>query len=159
MIEQSYQTHIAAVGSWHYLPVPEPHALTFREAGHKRVLCSLNGEEPFHCALARQKDRGYYIMLSKRRLKEHNLERGDEADVQLTEDRSEYQAPMPEALDEVLKSDFEGYEVFQSLTPGKQRSIIHMIRRIKSMDLQIERALTIIENLKLGIRNNKDLTK
>lgn len=159
MIEQSYQTHIAAVGNWHFLPVPDREALAFRDAGHKRVLCSLNGEAPFHCALARQEDRGYYIMLSKRRLKEHDLTRGDEVDVQLTEDQSEYQAPMPEALDEVLKSDYEGYRVFQSLTPGKQRSIIHMIRRIKSVDLQIERALTIIENLKLGIRNNKDLTK
>jgi len=159
MIEQKYQTHIAAVGNWHFLPVPDEEAQAFRDAGHKRVLCSLNEEDPFHCALARQKGRGYYIMLSKRRLKEHDLKRGDEVAVKLTEDQSEYQAPMPEALDEVLKSDYEGYQVFQSLTPGKQRSIIHMIRRIKSVDLQIERALTIIENLKLGIRNNKDLTK
>jgi len=128
MIVQAYTTHIAAVGNWHFLPVPEREALVFREAGHKRVLCSLNGQETFHSALARQKDRGYYIMLSKRRLKEHDLKRGDEVTVQLTEDQSEYQAPMPEPLDEVLKSDYEGYQVFQSLTPGKQRSIIHMIR-------------------------------
>jgi uncharacterized protein YdeI (YjbR/CyaY-like superfamily) len=65
----------------------------------------------------------------------------DEFQVTLQEDHSPYQADIPESLQEVIFSDEIGADIFHSLTPGKQRSIIHMISRIKSISLQVEKPL------------------
>lgn len=159
MIKEVYHTRIEADSSWHYLPVPQKVARTFFNAIEKRARCSINGKKHFPCALLNHHQRGTYIMLSKKRLSETGLSLGDEVRVELVQDHTEYQADLPEVLREVLLSDAEGYAIFQSLTPGKQRSIIYMIHNIKSVNLQIEKSLTIVDNLKAGIRHNRELTK
>ncbi|NRB63410.1 MAG: hypothetical protein HRU40_10375 [Saprospiraceae bacterium] len=75
----------------------------------------------------------------------------DEFQVTVQENHSPYQADMPESLQEVIFSDEIGADIFHSLTPTKQRSIIHMISRIK--------AITIMGNLKASVRKTKDLIK
>lgn len=98
-------------------------------------------------------------MLGKKTLKAIQLEPDQKVVIELIPDNTKYQAVIPEALEEVLKSDFEAYEKFHALTLGKQRSIIYMVTGVKSQDKQIERALKIMENIKMGITNNRELLK
>ena len=58
---------------------------------------------------------------------------------------------MPEELSAVLETDEEATLVFEKLTPGKKRSIIHYIATAKQTDTRISRALKIVDFLKMGI--------
>jgi uncharacterized protein YdeI (YjbR/CyaY-like superfamily) len=44
---------------------------------------------------------------------------------------------MPEVLETVIEQDEHLKAIFESLTLGKQRNIIHQISRIKDIDKQI----------------------
>ncbi len=140
-----------------YINIPEDVATKFIDEGNKRVICNIDDRFEFHCAILRSKSTGYYIMMGKKILKNGNLAKGQEIEVNLFPDTTQYQSEIPEELEEVLKSDFEGYEKFHQLTPGKQRSIIYLVTAVKSPNKRIERALKIIENIKIGITANKEL--
>ena len=67
----------------------------------------------------------------------------DEIQVTLQEDHNPYQADMPESTQEVIFSYEIGTDIFHSFTSGKQRRFIHMISRIKSISLQVEKPLLL----------------
>lgn len=79
--------------------------------------------------------------------------------VQLSEDTSKYGVEMPEEFEAVLQSDPEAFEIFETLTAGKKRSLIYYILKIKNSQNRIDKALLITENLKRGIRDNRELIK
>lgn len=115
----------------------------------KRLIFKVNGKVEFPCGLMAMKNGTAYISINKKRMKEAGATAGDTVLVELKEDKSKYGMPMPEKLNEVLLSDPEGKERFEKLTPGKQRNIIHFVSSIKSSQLKIDRALKLINNLKL----------
>ena len=94
-----------------------------------------------------------YLMLSKANRKALHLEDGDTVKVSMSEDTSKYQAPMTEELEAVLLSDYEAYQIFENLLPGKQRNIIFMIYRITGSQKRVNAALNAMENLKMGNLN------
>lgn len=91
-----------------------------------------------------------YLMFSKAKRKELGVDQGDTLEVSMKEDTSKYQAPMTEELEAVLLSDFEGYEIFESLLPGKQRNIIFSVYNINDSQKRVDKALNAMENLKRG---------
>ncbi len=66
---------------------------------------------------------------------------------------------MPKKFDAVLQSDLGVFEIFESLTDGKKRGLIYYILKIKNSQSRIDKALIITENLKRGIRDNKELIR
>ena len=56
--------------------------------------------------------------------------------------------PVPEEFELVIFGDEEAAYYFESLTPGKQRSLIYLVGKIKSSDIKINRAMAIAEHLK-----------
>lgn len=140
-----------------YIAIPEDIAKKQLDQGQKRVLCKINQHFDLHCAIQRSNTFGYYIGMGKKTLKNANLAQGEEIEIQLLPDTTKYQSEIPEELAEVLQSDLEGYKKFHQLTAGKQRSIIYLVSAVKSPDKRIERALKIIENIKIGITANRDL--
>ena len=104
----------------------------------------------FYAAIKKDKKSGdYRMMFSKQKQKELNLNLADEFEMQLFEDTSKYGVEMPEELEAVL----DAYEIFESLTKGKQRSIIYGIKRFKGTQNKVNKALILCENLK---RKNLD---
>ena len=93
------------------------------------------------------------LLLSKANRKALNLEDGDTVKVSMSEDTSKYQAPLTEELEAVLLSDYEAYQIFENLLPGKQRNIIFMIYRINDSQKRVDVALNAMENLKMGNLN------
>ena len=98
-------------------------------------------------------------MFGKRLQKELGVFQNDYFDMQLFEDDSKYGVDMPSELDEVLKTDYEAYQIFENLTRGKQRSIIYSIIRYKNSQTKIDKALVLCQNLKRGERNPMKLFK
>lgn len=103
----------------------------------------------FYAAVKKDKNSGdFKMMFSKAKQKELDLSLGYEFTIQLFEDTSKYGVEMPEELEAVLMSDYDAYEIFESLTKGKQRSIIYGVIRFKSSQQKIDKALIMCENLK-----------
>lgn len=141
------------------IPVPDEVTLAFKEAGVKRLICTLNDEYEMPCALHPRKGGESYIMLSKRVRSEYDIDSQLTLKVQLSEDDSEFGYPVPEEWQAILDFDEEVAVIFRNLSPGKQRSVLHMVSSAKREETRITRALKIAENLKLGIRNPQQFLK
>lgn len=91
---------------------------------------------------------GSYIMVNKKVREQLGLKEGDQVTLELMKDTSEYGMPMPESLQVMLDQDEIGSEYFHALTPGKQRSLIYLVSKVKNIDKQINKALAILDHLK-----------
>jgi Bacteriocin-protection, YdeI or OmpD-Associated/Domain of unknown function (DUF1905) len=135
----------------HYVLISTDLVTPFTEKGIKRVLCCLNKSLDFHCAFMPKKEGGYFINIGSTICKKLNLKVGDEISVSFKEDTTEYQFEMPEEFTEVLYQDPDALTIFESLTDGNKRGLIYLITMVKSSEKRIERALKIVEKLKMGI--------
>ncbi|WP_353779430.1 YdeI/OmpD-associated family protein [Winogradskyella sp. 3972H.M.0a.05] len=146
----------------HSLPIPEDIGKLFYSGGKTRVKIKATFEGntiEFHAALNRRKDGSFSIMFGKDNQKKLGVFPNDYFQLQLFEDQSKYGVEMPEELEAVLMSDYEGYQIFENLTPGKQRTIIYAILRYKTPQTRVDKALLVIENLKRGVTNTMDFFK
>ncbi len=145
----------------HSVEIPAHIAKPFIDEGHKRVKVEAAHQGTkltFHAAL--QQYRGRYVMtFGKRYQKELGVFPNDYFQFRLFEDDSEYGVEIPEEMEEVLHSDQEAYKIFKSLTDGRKRSIIYMISRYKTSQTRIDKSLCLCENLKRGIRDQRQLLK
>ncbi len=150
-----------SVHGMHGIIIPDKIALPFIEKGYSRVRVKASFDEitiEFYAAL--RKYRGEFIMMfSKNKQKELGLSTNDNFQLQLFEDTSKYGVEVPEEFEAVMLSDYDAYQIFESFTKGKQRGIIYMITRFKDSQKKIDKTLLLCENLKRGIRDNKDLLK
>ena len=48
----------------------------------------------------------------------------------------------------LLSQDLEGSDYFHKLTKGKQRSLIHIVGKVKNIDSQLAKGLAIMHHLK-----------
>lgn len=55
---------------------------------------------------------------------------------------------VPEELQAVLDQDDEGRTVWNSITPGLQRSLCYYVKSVRNVDSRIKRALDIIHKVK-----------
>ena len=154
----SFETYLH---SGHTFVVPHDIAHSFLDNGFKRVIVTIFFESrsvSFHAAIQKFNNL-YHITFNKANQKKMKIFPSDYFTVELTEDTSKYGVEMPEEFEAVLQSDPEAFEIFESLTDGKKRSLIYFILKIKSTQNRINKALIITENLKRGIRDNQELIK
>ncbi len=134
---------------WSYhIKVPRSVALAFQEKGIKRVVCTLNHQQAFQCAIMPAGDGVYFINVNKKIRDTLKLKEGHEVAVSLEEDSSEFGLPFPEELEAALQEDQEGKALFDALTPGKKRNLLYGVSQVKSSDLRIQRAWVMIRHLK-----------
>lgn len=145
--------------SYGYFPIPEKDALKILKQFGKRVICIVDQKTTFHCAIQRNNTIGYFIQASKPIQKKTKLDFEDKCTLQIKKDNSEYQMAICEEMVEVLDTDPEGKALFQQLTDGKKRGLIHYVNTAKQMDTRINRALKIMQNLKLGFTKPQDLVR
>ncbi len=131
----------------YYVPIPREIGDRFIEGDNRRVLCSINGCKPMHSALM-HKDGAYSIYVNTELQKKLGIEEGDTVSVALEKDTSEFGIPMPESFEVLLAQDDEGRSYFQSLTMGKQRSLIYIVQKVKNVDSQLAKGLAIMHHLK-----------
>lgn len=131
-----------------HVKVPKDIALHFKEMGAKRVVATLNSTVTFQCAIMPAGDGIHFINVNKKIRDQLKINEGSKVNVLLTKDESDYGLPFPDELKELLDQDKKGNELFQALTPGKQRNMIYAVNQVKNSDLRIQRSLVMIEHLK-----------
>lgn len=112
-----------------------------------RLVCTLNNLK-FQCGLVALGGGAAYILLNKKRMVQAKVKAGNQVEVTLEADTTEYGVPMPETLQAVLENDQEGNARFKALAAGKQRYIMMHIGNFKNTQIQIDKSLFLIENLK-----------
>jgi len=133
---------------WHILRVPKAKVASFDFKGNlRRVVCALNGTEPFNCALFPSKGE-YFITVNKKLRDKLDLEVGTPVTIELIKDESKYGMPMPAEFTEVLRQDADGNRLFEALSPGDQRLMLKLIVFVKDVDKRIIRSLAGIKVLK-----------
>jgi uncharacterized protein YdeI (YjbR/CyaY-like superfamily) len=143
----------------HFIMLDNKTVARLTKNGNKRVICKLNGQIEFHCAIMHKKEGGHFINIGLTICKKLKIKAGANVNAVFTVDNSEYQFDMPEELQEVLLSDPEADQIFQSLTKGNQRGLIYLVSVVKSSDKKIERALKMAEKLKQGVTSPRLILK
>jgi len=142
VLEQEFDT----IWGRHFA-VPAEVARDFKSKEIRRITCGVNNTQAFHAALMPQGLGQTMILMSKERCKISGFLPGDLLDVTLVEDRSKYGMEMPEELVFILQENPDVYELFEALTPGKKRNLIHTVNSVKSPDIRIRKALVVSEHL------------
>jgi Bacteriocin-protection, YdeI or OmpD-Associated/Domain of unknown function (DUF1905) len=135
----------------HYVMVNDEMLTPFLLKKIKRVMCKINDSLDFHCAFMPKKEGGFYINIGSKICNALSLKLGDDVTLIFTEDTTEYQFDMPEELTEVFYQDPDAFAIFEGLTDGNKRGLIYLVTMVKSSEKRIERALKIVEKLKIGI--------
>ncbi|MFT5725579.1 MAG: translation initiation factor IF-1 [Bacteroidia bacterium] len=128
--------------------VPSKHAKVYIGNKAKRVICTLNETATYHCALMPSGQTNYFINVNAKLQKQLKITVGDMVHVAIEPDTSKYGLPMPEELEAIFHIDPEGSDVFHALTPGKQRTLIHLVGKPKSSEIRIKKAMVVVEYLK-----------
>lgn len=116
---------------------------------NKRILCSVNGNEAYSTGMMPLGEGRYYININKNLCKAYNIDIHDEVELELSKDLSKYGIPVPEEFDVLMDQDPEGTAYFHSLSPGKQRSLLHLLGIPKSSDLRLKKSIVLMNYLKL----------
>lgn len=90
----------------------------------------------------------YIILVNKARQKKLRYNIDQEINLTLVPDESEFGMPMPEEFKEVMSEDPEGEAYLRALTPGKIRSLIYLVAKVKNPDKRIEKSVVIFEHLR-----------
>ncbi|RME93893.1 MAG: DUF1905 domain-containing protein [Bacteroidetes bacterium] len=114
----------------------------------RRVVCMLNAQENYQCALTPIGGGVYVITVNEGRKKKLKLEEGDEVQVELFPDDSKYGLPMPEELAAVMAEDSEGDKAMHALTAGKLRTMLYLVSQGLNSDRRLQRAVLIVEHVK-----------
>lgn len=128
--------------------VPMEVSMKYKGSGDKRVVCTLNNQETYQCALMPAGDDRYFINVNAQLQKKLRLAVGDEVHVTIVPDDSKYGLPMPEELQAIFDLDHAGNAVFHALTPGKQRTLLHLVGKPKSSEIRIKKAMVVVDYLK-----------
>ena len=131
----------------YYVAIPKSKGDQFIEGDDRRIICTINDAPPIHSALMPKGD-VYSIYVKKELMRKNGLNEGDEVNVCLEKDRSEYGIPMPESFQVLLNQDTDGSDYFHALTPGKQRLLIQIVSKVKNVDSQLAKGLAIMHHLK-----------
>ena len=142
ILENNSEDHVWGA----FIVVPIEVVEFFNELGVKRFICALNDLVEYNCAFISSK-KGKLINVNKEVRKKLHLHSGSIVSVRLKADTSKYGMPVPKQFQELLDTDDEFNNYFNSLTPGKQRNLLYMVIKPKSDVVKAKKALVIANHL------------
>lgn len=90
----------------------------------------------------------FFILVNQNLIKKLELKPGDQVELVIEKDHSEFGHQVPESFQALLEQDNEGKRFFDQLTPGKQRSLIYIVGKVKNIDSQLNKGMAILDHLK-----------
>jgi len=132
-------------GGYFYLFVDAEIGDQFSGKKPTRVLCTIEKQVELHAALNHYGDGNYYIIVATRHVKKLGCEEGDELSFEIVEDPNPLGVEIPEVLTVLLDQEPEAKELFETLTDGRKRTLIHTINRTKDIDKQVALAVEFLE--------------
>ena len=134
-------------GGYMYLEIPADVVNSLEKGKKSRFICTVKESVSFQCGLSHLGNGNFFIILSKDRRTKAQIALGDTVPFVLQLDPNPLGAEIPESLEVLLNQDEDLKEIWDTLTDGKKRSVIHAVSRIKSIDLQISRSIEFIQQL------------
>jgi hypothetical protein len=132
-------------GGYFFLKIEAEIINQFKNKRHTRFLCTLEKSLTFQCGLNHLGDGNFFIILSGSNLEIVQKKLGEKIHFELKEDPNPLGVDMPEVLEAVIEQDEHLKIIFDSLTLGKKRNIIHQIIKIKDIDKQIQKCIKLIK--------------
>ncbi len=131
-------------GSYFYVVLTAETVDQFPQQRKTRLICELEGELSFRCGLNHLGDGNFFIILNRQNLKKVGKALGDDLRFAIHIDPDPLGVAVPEVLTVLLDQDPELREQYESLSMGKKRHVIHSIKDIKNIDLQVAKAQELI---------------
>ena len=113
----------------------------FPKGARTRVVLRINGQGDIQCGLNTHSPGIRCMMVSKAHMKNLGLMAGEKVAIEIFEDPNPLGVEIPEVLLALLDQDPIVAEVWARMTDGRKRTICHSTKRLKNVDLQVERAL------------------
>jgi hypothetical protein len=123
-------------------------AAKYIDGNNRRVVCDINGMHRMQCAIMPSRE-GFFILINKDLVQKLGLRLDEEVMLKIEKDHSEFGHSVPESFEALLEQDHEGKRYFDQLTPGKQRSLIYIVGKVKNIDSQINKGMAILDHLKI----------
>jgi hypothetical protein len=139
-------------GAYFYLKIDAETVEQFSQKRKTRLICKLDNQLEFRCGLNHFGDGNFFIILSKKNLKQIGKELGDSVNFEIREDPNPLGVEMPEVLEVLLAQDEDLKSKFDQLSMGKKRSVIFAMHKIKNIDLQVTRTAELINKASEGRR-------
>lgn len=133
-------------GGYFFLRIEADIINQFKNKRHTRFLCTLENSLTFQCGLNHLGDGNFFIILSSKNLQIVNKQLGDKLNFELNEDPNPLGVDMPEVLEAVLEQDEDVKAIFENLTLGKKRNVIHQINKIKDIEKQVHKTIKLIND-------------
>lgn len=133
------------------IPVSEEIAKFYKKNDINRFIFQIDGIEEFYGAFVPYEKGKSMILINADRRKKLGINIGDKIEVLIKADDSKYGMPLPEEMKIAFQEDPEGKDYFHQLTPGKMRSLLHIVSKYKSSDKRIEKAVIILEHLRANL--------
>lgn len=130
-----------------HVKVPKDIFEYYKSQKVNRFMAQFNEGEFFPCAILSAGSDGMYLIVSNDLKNRNRLSIGSEIEVLLSPDKSKYGMPMAEELEVLLQQEPEFDLHFHKLTAGKQRSLIHLVSKLKSPNKRVEKAMIICNHL------------
>jgi hypothetical protein len=137
---------LGAVATNYGIIIPEEILESLPEAKRYRVKGFIN-KTPFALAINSLKGGIKYFAMGNPLRKACKIRQGEEVEVSfhLVDPNI---VDLPIELIEVLAQDEEGNKIWQSLTPGLQRSLAYYVQSVKNTDSKIKRSLELMHKAK-----------
>ena len=135
-------------GGYYYLTVEATVVAGFSQRHKTRLQCVLNEAITLSCGLNPLGDGRYFIIVASRYVKALKRKEGDGLSFRLTEDENPLGVSVPEVLEALLEQDEELKAVYDVLSDGKKRSLIFLIKDIKNIDKQVQKATKFLQDVK-----------
>ena len=132
----------------HHFIVPEDITALLTKGQNRRVLVKINGQLEIRSSLMPINKTESFVLINSEVKRKLGLSTGDEATLEITEDSSTYGMEMPEELGVLLDQEPDCNKLFHGLTPGKQRSLIYVVNKVKNTNSRLNKALAIVHHLK-----------
>ncbi|MEM9917913.1 MAG: DUF1905 domain-containing protein [Bacteroidota bacterium] len=133
-------------GGYFYFQIDADIVHQFERKKATRLICTLPEGLSFRCGLNHLGDGNFFIILATKLVKALKKDLGDVVAFEISEDPNPLGVDIPEVLEVLLDQDENAKELFNQLTDGKKRGLIHTINRIKNIDKKVNTVLEFLNN-------------
>ena len=143
-------------GGYCYLPVDAKVINQFEKKRHVRLVIEVDEKISWSCGLNHLGDGNFFIIVAKKHLKPLGKKAGDEVYFKIHEDPNPLGVEVPEVLKVLLDQDPEARAIYEAVSDGLKRSLIHYIKPVKDLDLQVKRILETLEKFRQMLAKKAD---
>ena len=127
----------------------------FEKGRHTRLVCILDEKITLRCGLNHLGDGNFFIIVSEKNLNQLNKKLGSMIHFKIEEDPDQLGVEMPEILDVLLSQDENSKAIFDKISDGKKRSLIHTILKTKDLDKQIQTSTEFLKKEQFNLNQKK----